>query len=282
MKLAACVVLYYPEDSLLSNIDSYKDYVSTIYVVDNSERSNMDLVSAIVTDKKIKYIPLTQNLGIAKALNIGCEAALNDGYDWILTMDQDSSVICTRIFNVSEPTLESYNVAIVAARHTEHLPKVKEFQLADFNLIKTVITSGNVLNLKAWRNVHGFNENFFIDEVDNEFCLRLNDYGYKILVTKKISLSHNLGEQYSKGLAAFRKLSKHSPLRMYYMTRNNLYLWKKYFFKDTSFILERIITYFKSLLKIIFFFPDKKTYLKFVTKGTKDFLNSKFGPYNDD
>ena len=33
-----------------------------------------------------------ENLGIATALNIGVRKALENGYEWILTMDQDPEV----------------------------------------------------------------------------------------------------------------------------------------------------------------------------------------------
>jgi rhamnosyltransferase len=38
----------------------------------------------------VLYYPNYQNFGIAKALNIGCQKALDEGYEWVLTMDQDS------------------------------------------------------------------------------------------------------------------------------------------------------------------------------------------------
>lgn len=42
------------------------------------------------SNKKLIYIPLFENTGIARALNIGCEKALSDGFSWGMTMVQDS------------------------------------------------------------------------------------------------------------------------------------------------------------------------------------------------
>ena len=37
MKIAACVILYHPEESILNNIKSYINHIEKIYVIDNSE-----------------------------------------------------------------------------------------------------------------------------------------------------------------------------------------------------------------------------------------------------
>ena len=88
MKLACVVVFYNPSDDNISNIDAYKGVVDKVYVVDNSD----DDIVRLKDDKVIKYIKLGKNLGIAKALNIGAENAINDGFKWLLTMDQDSKI----------------------------------------------------------------------------------------------------------------------------------------------------------------------------------------------
>lgn len=58
-----------------------------VYIIDNSSNNNSSLIKII---PNAVYIPNYNNLGIAKALNQGCEAAKQDGFDWVLTMDQDS------------------------------------------------------------------------------------------------------------------------------------------------------------------------------------------------
>ena len=42
--------------------------------------------------KKIKYIKLHENKGIAYALNKGAKEAIAQGFDWLLTLDQDSQI----------------------------------------------------------------------------------------------------------------------------------------------------------------------------------------------
>ena len=86
MKLAGVVVVYNPGDGVLKSINSYIDDLDILYVIDNSSFNNAKLFN----NDKIKYIPNMDNLGIAKALNIGAKLAIKDKYKYLLTMDQDS------------------------------------------------------------------------------------------------------------------------------------------------------------------------------------------------
>lgn len=88
MKLAAVVIWYNPlkVDDCIGKILSYAKYVR-VYIVDNSPCDNSSLASQIPDSV---YIPNLRNLGIAAAQNTGCKKALEDGYDWVMTMDQDS------------------------------------------------------------------------------------------------------------------------------------------------------------------------------------------------
>jgi rhamnosyltransferase len=85
------VVLYEPTADVLDNIRSYVDQVGVLYVVDNTESPDESFVSALGTISATRYLPNAHNLGVATALNIGARRAIEDHYEWLLTMDQDST-----------------------------------------------------------------------------------------------------------------------------------------------------------------------------------------------
>lgn len=94
MKLAVAVILYKPEelgiDKVKTNIESYASYSDIIYVVDNSPEeaiSNREIANSI---GKCVYIYNGNKGGIAGAQNKACWQAIKDGYEWLMTMDQDS------------------------------------------------------------------------------------------------------------------------------------------------------------------------------------------------
>ena len=87
MKIAGVVVLYNPTEDVLDNIESYLCDIDRLYIIDNSIESHQNMFK----DSKITYIPLMQNKGIAYALNEGAKHAIEDSFEYLLTLDQDSS-----------------------------------------------------------------------------------------------------------------------------------------------------------------------------------------------
>ena len=113
IKIAGVVVLFHPKmDELNQNIYSYIEYVDVLFVVVNSKFDKYLLVS----DPKIEIVDNVHNLGIAKALNQASELAVARGYNWLLTMDQDSSFFNDRFFEAFNLSDKS-NVAIFSPNH---------------------------------------------------------------------------------------------------------------------------------------------------------------------
>ena len=48
------------------------------------------------------------------------------------------------------------------------------------NEVNWIIMAGTVFTARAFLESGGFDEKLFIDELDKDFCLRLNEKGYKI------------------------------------------------------------------------------------------------------
>ena len=88
MKVAGIVTLYNPDNEVKKNIESYLSDLDKLYIIDNTP--NKDNKQVIPSSNKIVYLPQDDNVGVATALNIGAKKAINDKYNWLLTMDQDS------------------------------------------------------------------------------------------------------------------------------------------------------------------------------------------------
>lgn len=280
MKLFGTVILYNPNEDIVENIHSYIENIDKLYIVDNSDIKNQSLIKQIkdISDKCI-YIDNNGNQGIAHALNIGAELAMQDSASWLLTMDQDSR------FNnydfvkfIEEADLDNafmQKIGIISPKYyeNEHL-----FKFYDF----ITITSGSLINLEIFFKMNGFDNNLFIDSVDTEYCLRLNIAGYKIKRVSNILLNHHLGNITThKFLWKTIRTTNHSHTRRYYMTRNRFYIWglyKNIFLEYVKF--EKLIT-LKEFIKIILFEKDKWLKIKFSIKGYLDYKNNKFGKLNN-
>ena len=233
MKLAATVVMYNPEIYFLDNIQSYLGYIQKLYIIDNSENPRSDFFKALIANPKVELISNATNYGIAKAINIAAAKSTSDGYDWLMTMDQDSffeKMVLEQYLNYANSYSDKRKVAIFGLPYDKNFlrkvpPEEKYVQ------VDSLITSGSLVNLEVLRELKGFNEKLFIDEVDHEYCFRANESGYKVVCIRTGFLSHSLGEKISaSGIITGKSTIKtlHNPLRIYYIIRNGLYISKRF------------------------------------------------------
>lgn len=281
-KVAAIIISYNPDNNLLDSINLLINQVEKIIIVDNGSESqkkkNINLIKDI-DNKKIEVIFNEENLGIATALNIGVKEALNQGYNWILTMDQDSkasSNMVEKMFEVYSTIDESERKDILSIFPNfvdERIQSIEEnSEMNAYEYVDADITSGNLLRAEVFDKVGFFDDSLFIDLVDTDFCMRLNEKNIKMIKVRDAILYHSLGESQSvKSIFGKFNTSNHSALRRYYMTRNRFYTWEKY--KDlNSFTLNRDKKLFKKeFIKIILGEKDKINKIKMVFKGYKDY-----------
>jgi len=285
-KIAGVIILYNPSHNTIKNIISYIDLLDHLFVIDNSEIPDRDIIDKILmlTDN-ISYQSFGKNLGIATALNTGCELSLTKGYEWILTMDQDSIFYEDNLYNLIQ-SIKLVDANVTGIITPDHVTSItinrNDFTQGTFlRLIKNCMTSGNLLNLKIWDTAGRFKDEFFIDFVDHEFCLRLNKNGYLIYLCTKSVLIHQLGDGLLfKWLNMQLSVTNHNYIRRYYMTRNRLWCLAHYFFTDTRICIKEIYSILAELFKIILKEEDKYKKLRSFFEGTRDFLLGKFGKYN--
>lgn len=286
IKVAACIVLYHPDANVIFNISTYYDAVDCLVVVDNSEKDNSSVRSQIKQRwRDVIYVPQSNNLGIAAALNIACNIAIKNNCNWILTMDQDSSfqpgAASQMIDDINEAKRSFKNIGIISpfhVLHQGHLVKSKQ-QFEEKNI---VMTSGNLLNLQAYKNCGPFEEKLFMDMVDYEYCLRLRRNNYVIINNNRTNLKHSLGNFEIKRL--FNKnigVSNHSSLRRYYMTRNSLYVGFKYRSFDKVFWINVLKNLFLlDPILILLYEKDKLAKFRAVGKGMLHFFSKTYGKAN--
>lgn len=279
MKIPATVIWYNPDNENIKNIRTYIDYVEKLYIIDNSKENNKKLADSL-NSLKTEYVWNNGNLGIAKALNLACEKAVSEDFEWILTMDQDSSFDSDSInayFRAFEKMTKN-NVGIISPRHILKNDIDKFSDVKESAEVDHVMTSGNLLNLKIWEEIGRFDENLFIDEVDSEICFRIIENGYKVIQLNKIRMFHELGNLEKKNFFT-RKISvlNHNHIRKYYIMRNKFYMLKKYKKYRSRYIYYILNDFFK----VIFYEKDKLRKLKYMFKGIADFMKSKMGELDD-
>ena len=292
IKLAACVVLYNPDDTIFENILTYGNYVDKLIVIDNSLKKNNFLIDKLseVFESKLIYINNNDNLGIATALNQACDKAIELQFKWILTMDQDSSFVnFSHYKKCLEKVQNVNNVALLAANTDKEGYSNFDINECSCNYRKdkfSVITSANIVNLEYFEEIGRFNDKLFIDMVDNDYCLRINIKKFKILYFPDVFVEHKLGEVHLRTNIFTRKKkykTEHNAQRAYYISRNSLYLSKnygKYFPKEFGILHILNIVFIHDVTKILLYEIDKWNKLKAKFIGLYHFLINRYGKYN--
>lgn len=249
--IVAVVVWYNPTIEQAQNILSYIHDVYRVIIIDNSIASNAHLLVG-VDQELYEYIPLKRNLGIATALNRGCEEAIRLKAKWILTMDQDSRWEREQLlsyFDQINSFSALHEVGVFSPRQTYNGQVVKYSHAYEDKI--AVMTSGCLISANGFLLTKGFRDEFFIDEVDNEYCMHIKQLGMRVVIVNYARLAHQLGEL--RIIKLFGILEKeyiyHPPFRYYYMVRNILVLMKlypghrKFFSKRLKKLIKRILLY---------------------------------------
>lgn len=266
-RVLAGIVTYNPDlERLKENINSVKNQVDELIIVDNGS-SNINGIRLLLPTV-INIFELGDNYGIAYALNKILEYAYNEGFEWFFTLDQDS-VTKPLLIRMYAKQISKHSVAMFTCNFVDRNGVVTKKK---GGYVNSCITSGSFCNTKDFHKIGGFSNDLFIDLVDIEICYRLLENGYKIYRIKNVGLTHELGNIkvinfFSKKINIFNE----PPIRVYYMTRNSVYVYKKYKKK------ELLYSIFRNLIGIILFEKEKKSKIKRWLRGFYDGVNNKMG-----
>jgi len=224
-RIGVIIVLYNDKPQGLYNNFAFE---GEIIVVDNTPGQDLKLSYSNIT-----YIPLLKNKGIATAQNIGISKAIELGCEYVLFLDQDSVVDTIFIKRIYEEYIRIKSVvsnlfalgptSINGRTNEEYKPVFREEKVDENGFIKKneIISSGSCIEVKLIAKVGFLNESLFIDYVDNEWIWRANSIGYVSGITKNVKMTHYIGQN---DVMVFNyPLRISSTKRYYYQSRN--YLW---------------------------------------------------------
>jgi len=279
--ICAAVVTYFPEPESAENLLALAPQVGRVLLIDNgSPPQSLEPLEAIARKIDASLVRLNGNLGIAAALNMGLRVAASQGFGWLATFDQDSRATPQMLENMAQ-ALASYperdRVGLIAPLHKDRRVGVtvsdggREQAGPGWNVIRTTMTSGNLVNIAAAQAVGGFDDSLFIDYVDHEFCLRLRRRGYRILEATRAVLNHALGNMELRSLGVARMgITHHSALRRYYITRNRMLVWRGYWRAEPAWVLRDMRRFLSESAGIMLFEKDAGAKMRMTLRGIRD------------
>jgi rhamnosyltransferase len=277
-EVLATVVLFYPSEACLINLEALAANRVAVLLIDNTPEEH-PLRSRLLSlvGPRFRFIEFKENLGISVALNHAGQTARIEGFSWLLTLDQDSRVsydYVESMNSVLSTVPHPETVGILAPSLTPGPPGAPPWQS-----VTLAITSGALMRVELFEQVGWFDESLFIDYVDFDYCAKTTLAGYRVIIATNIILQHEIGEPSHLDLPfwSIRTLN-HPPIRRYYKFRNRIAMIRRYGFQFPAWIFRDMLSALLEPMKILILEKNSWNKIRMVLWGTWDGLRGQFGP----
>lgn len=246
--LCAVVVAFHPDAGFERRLAAVTAQVGNVLVVDNTPGGGCAHRLASMASVAVRENGV--NLGIATALNQGLEHAVQTGCTWLLTLDQDTLCHTDMVAVLTRArTACPFDAAIVGGDYLDPENPRPRAGAHEFREVKTVITSGCLVNVGMAREIGGFRDDYFIDQVDHEFCLRARAAGQRVIISGRPVMTHSVGRSGGVRLPVLGVMPNHPPQRKYYIARNTIATVRRYWLREPDWCLRRTV---RLMLGLIF------------------------------
>ena len=235
VRVAAIVPVFGPDPSaLLSLVTVLVDSGVPTLVVDDASPERVDFGSLVLAGANVSHHAV--NAGIARSLNDGLAFAVEHGADWLLTVDQDTTLPAGYVDALLAVVNAHHErghrrIGVIGAETIGDAAGDLHYPTREVDGLLTtqeVFQTGALWSVEALQLVGGFDEHFGIDAVDAAACLRLREAGFAVALAPRVRLEHRYGSgKKVRVLGRDVFATNHSPARRETMVRNRLRLFPR-------------------------------------------------------
>ncbi|MFP1711157.1 glycosyltransferase [Gardnerella vaginalis] len=227
MRICSGIITYNPTLTDVSTcLEALCNQVERVIIVDNASKNVKGLQEVVSKYANVTLVKNSQNIGFAKALTQVFEWAKSQGFDWVLTLNDDSVVPNNMISEYKKILENQGNLVNSKNSKTAIVCSLLKNRL-DGTILHSkchedeCITSGSLTSVEAWAKIGGFDEWLEIDGVDFDFSRRLARAGWKIVECQNVIMEHQIGKARSINLIIKHPIVwNHNANRKYYIARN--------------------------------------------------------------
>ena len=251
------------------------------------------MLGDLAVEPSVELVINGENLGIAQALNVGIRRAVSHGYAYALLLDQDTQVdddMVETLLAIYSSFRDKERLAVIGSHYVGanaigvkgQYPETtgREDDAGQWDEVEAVITSGSLLPLAAYAVVGLFREEFFIDYVDIDYCLRARAKGYRVIKTRKQLMSHAIGSPtMHEWLGLKKSTTNHSAERRYYITRNNTVMLRESGnYVAGGWAVKSLFRCLRQCKRIVLYERSKAEKIIAVAEGWWDGVRGRMGP----
>lgn len=243
--VGAVIATYRPDTHVLvALIERVRPQVAHLAIVDNASRDEaLDaLLARHAGDAGIEVLRQQENAGLAAALNLGIERVRAARCSAVLLLDQDSlpapDMVAKLAAALASLRASGRAAAVGPAYRDARTGVAAPFVRIGFPLNRKLhanegaavecdflITSGCLIALDALDAIGAMDARLFIDNVDMEWSFRARARGWRLYGIGAAAMEHRLGDAHRR-LPLLGTVAVHGPLRLYYMMRNRVFLYR--------------------------------------------------------
>jgi rhamnosyltransferase len=274
MRIGAAVTAYHPDQRLAAVVKAALESCRELVVVDNTPPGAAGPAAAdLVGGLGATVVRPGANLGLAGALNLAVRE-LGDGPEAFLFLDQDSELPPETVAALAAH-LDDPAVGIAAptpwdresGSDYDNLAAIR----ADVADRTDVITSGMLVRRACLEQAGPFREDFFVDFVDIDFCLRARRAGWRIRQDQRLKLPHSLGDRRPHRLGPLKFQVLHYPAwRHYWIARGAAVLLRENLRRDPRWIIKGVLFLLSWTWRAAAFGPERASHVTAVLRGTRD------------
>ncbi len=210
MKILAIIITYNSEKWIDKNISSIfqQGFVGDVLIIDNgSKDKTLEIVK--VNFPHVRIIKSKENLGFAKANNIGLQIVKEEKYDYAFLVNHDGWLL-PDFWKHINPILSNpaYNIyGLLSPVHFDSTEKKMDYGFAKY--AAEALETGNekvenidlingaflFISRSCLEEIKGFDPVFFFYGEDIDLCLRAKDKGFKIGLIRNAKVVHDRQER---------------------------------------------------------------------------------------
>lgn len=255
MKILAYITAFCDEVALhrcIQAICAQSMSVNEILIVDNSPSPLAQDIQGIPYFQKPVMTTLhhPENIGVGGGVSIALKTAMDENYDFLWLLDQDSlpnhdcleelihaflaisqesskslGIVAPSIFDV----VMQKSIGCASFDHYRFKEVIPEWDQLSFVECDAPIISGSLVSVAAARRTDLPKAGLFIDGVDLDYGLKIRKQGFNNIVISQAILHHHLGTPMAVIFKGVQHLiHNYSAMRTYYYYRNHTYLELSY------------------------------------------------------
>lgn len=294
MKVGVVCSAYGPDESLVDVVRPLADDLGTgVVVVDDGSGRGFDEVWTGLRDAGARVVHLPRNGGIAAALNAGIRLLLEEGFDAIVTIDQDSEPDLELLRRLQDEYRDAANrgvaVGLVVPERFAGVSQVHRVR-AGTRYTRHSIQSGMLIPRSTFDALGLLREDLFIDLVDTEFELRCARAGLAAIAAPGTELGHELGRKYLRRALGRpvrlpgipQEVTLSSPFRYYYRVRNRRVINSEYARDQFAWIARDSLLELLHYANALMLATPRRELWKIYVRAWRDGGSGRMGPMPDD